>query len=173
MIYIIIIQMYSNNNNNSNKNMSRNSFQRTNKPAVAEEFSLNSVLFPELPDNNDKDSNDKNSNDKDSNSVINYKSILLMPVPENFIPFIRVKEKTDAELELAKKRIYHNDACKVIDIMSKKWLDFRLNYIEMWGEDEYERWYISLNDWDKAIFGEEEEEDDDYESTDDEENCDY
>ena len=162
----------SNSNNNNNRNMSRNSFQRTNKPAAVEEFSLKSVLFPELPelpDNNDKD----NSSVTSSINTINYKNMLLTPVLDNVNPFIRVKEKTETELEMEKKRAYHNEACKVIDIMSKKWLDFRLNYIEMWGEDEYERWYISLNDWDKAIFGEEEEEDDDYESTDDEENCDY
>ena len=77
---------------------------------------------------------------------------------------------------MEEKRAYHNEVCKVIDIMSKKWVDFRLKYIEMWGEDEYERWYIrwyiSLSDWDKAIFGEDDDESD-IESSEDEENCDY
>ena len=155
---------------NNNRNMSRNSFQRTNKPAV-EEFSLKSVLFPELPEL--PDNNDKDSSDTSSINIINYKSILLTQVPENFIPVVRIKEKTEYELEIEKKRAYHNEACKVIDEMSKKWLNFRLNYIEMWGEDEYERWYIPLSDWDKAIIGEEDDDDDDYESTEDEENCDY
>ena len=59
--------MYS--NNNSNRNMSRNSFQRNNKSAAVEEFSLKSVLFPELPDNNDKDSSSVTS----SINIINYK----------------------------------------------------------------------------------------------------
>ena len=166
--YSIITKMYSNNNNNNNnnKNMSRNSFQITKKPVV-EEFLLKSVLFPELPELHD-------NNKVSSINTINYKNALLEPVPENFIPIVRIKEKTEYELELAKKRVYHNEACKVIDEMSKKWLDFRLNYIEMWGEDEYERWYISLSDWDKAIFGEDEDDDnDDYESSGDEENCDY
>jgi len=158
--------------------MSRNSFQRTNKPAV-EEFSLKSVLFPELPDNNDKDSSDTSSLTSSVTSsltssvnIINYKSILLTQVPENFIPVVRIKEKTEYELEMEKKRAYHNEACKVIDMMSKKWLDFRLKYIEMWGEDEYERWYIPLSEWDRAIIGEDDDEDD-YESSIDEENCDY
>ena len=158
--------MYSNNNNNNNKNMSRNSFQITKKPVV-EEFLLKSVLFPELPELHD-------NNKVSSINTINYKNALLEPVPENFIPIVRIKVQTEYELELAKKRVYHNEACKVIDVMSKKWLDFRLNYIEMWSEDEYERWYISLSDWDKAIFGEDEDDDnDDYESSGDEENCDY
>ena len=77
---------------------------------------------------------------------------------------------------MEEKRAYHNEVCKVIDIMSKKWVDFRLKYIEMWGEDEYERWYIPLSDWDKAINGEDEDDDDgedDYVSSEDEENCDY
>ena len=160
--------MYSNNNNN--RNMSRNSFQITNKPA-AEEFSLKSVLFPELPelpDNNDKDSS------VTSSVTINYKSMLLTPVPENFVQVVRIKEKTEYELEVEKKRAYHNKACKVIDMMSKKWLDFRLKYIEMWGEDEYEKWYIPLSEWDKAIIGEDEyESESDIESSGDEENCDY
>jgi hypothetical protein len=98
--------------------------------------------------------------------------MLLTPVPENYVPVVRIKENTEYELELAKKIAYHNDACKVIDEMSKKWLDFRLNYIEMYGEDEYERWYIPLSDWDKAIFGEDDDESD-IESSEDEENCDY
>ena len=164
--YSIITKMYSNNNNNNNKNMSRNSFQITKKPVV-EEFLLKSVLFPELPELHD-------NNKVSSINTINYKNALLEPVPENFIPIVRIKVQTEYELELAKKRVYHNEACKVIDVMSKKWLDFRLNYIEMWSEDEYERWYISLSDWDKAIFGEDEDDDnDDYESSGDEENCDY
>ena len=160
---------------NNNKNMSRNSFQRTNRPAVVEEFSLKSVLFPELPDNNDKDNdNDTRSvtNSVTSVNTINYKSMLLTPVLDNVNPFIRVKEKTEYELELAKKRAYHIEACKVIDMMSKKWLDFRLNYIEMYGVDEYERWYIPLSEWDREII-EDDEDDDDYEISGDEENCDY
>ena len=167
--------------NNNNRNMSRNSFQRTNKPAV-EEFSLKSALFPELPelpnndsnDSNDNDSNDNDSNDNDSSvTIINYKSILLTPVPENFVQVVRIKEKTEYELKMEEKRAYHNEVCKVIDIMSKKWVDFRLKYIEMWSEDEYERWYIPLSEWDKAIIGEDDDDDDDYESSGDEENCDY
>ena len=162
--YSIITKMYSNNNNNNNKNMSRNSFQITKKPVV-EEFLLKSVLFPELPELHD-------NNKVSSINTINYKNALLEPVPENFIPIVRIKVQTEYELELAKKRVYHNEACKVIDVMSKKWLDFRLNYIEMWSEDEYERWYISLSDWDKAIL-DEDDDNDDYESSGDEENCDY
>ena len=149
---------------NNNKNMSRNSFQITKKPVV-EEFLLKSVLFPELPELHD-------NNKVSSINTINYKNALLEPVPENFIPIVRIKVQTEYELELAKKRVYHNEACKVIDVMSKKWLDFRLNYIEMWSEDEYERWYIPLSDWDKAIFGEDDDESD-IESSEDEENCDY
>ena len=168
--------MYS--NNNSNRNMSRNSFQRSNKPAAVEEFSLKSILFPELPELLDKDSNDTSSVSSVTNSVtsvtINYKSMLLTQVPENYVPVVRIKEKTEHELEIEKKRVYHNEACKVIDMMSKKWLDFRLNYIEMWGEDEYEKWYIPLSEWNKAIIGEYDDDDEsEIESSGDEENCDY
>ena len=169
------------NNNNNNRNMSRNSFQRTNKPAAVEEFSLKSILFPELPelpDNNDKDSSVTSSvTNSLTNSVtsvtINYKSMLLTQVPENYIPVVRIKEKTEYELEKEKKRAYHNKASKVIDMMSKKWLDFRLNYIEMWGEDEYEKWYIPLNEWNRAIIEEDEDDESEIESSGDEENCDY
>jgi hypothetical protein len=159
--------MYSNNTNN-NKNMPRNSFQRTNKAAAVEEFSLKSVLFPELPELSNIDTRSLTNN-----TNINYKSMLLTPVLDNVNPFIRVKEKTEYELEMEKKRAYHNEACKVIDIMSKKWLDFRLNYIEMYGVDEYERWYIPLSEWDREIIGDDEDDDDDDESSGDEENCDY
>jgi hypothetical protein len=165
-------------NNNNNRNMSRNSFQRSNKPAAVEEFSLKSILFPELPELLDKDSNDTSSVSSVTNSVnsvtINYKSMLLTQVPENYVPVVRIKEKTEHELEIEKKRAYHNKASKVIDMMNKKWLDFRLNYIEMWGEDEYEKWYIPLSEWNKAIIGEYDDDDEsEIESSGDEENCDY
>ena len=167
--------MYSNSNSNNNRNMSRNSFQRTNRHAVVEEFSLKSVLFPELPelpDNNDKDNSSVNSVNSVT-SFVNYKSMLLTPVLDNVNPFIRVKEKTETELEMEKKRAYHNEACKVIDMMSKQWLDFRLNYIEMYGVDEYEKWYIPLSEWDREIIGDDEDDDDDDEISGDEEKCDY
>ena len=48
--------------------------------------------------------------------------------------------------------------------MGDIWLTYRLNYIAMYGEDEYERWHISLHEWDKAINGEESESDDESEN---------
>ena len=99
---------------------------------------------------------------------ITYKNVLLEPVPEDYKPFVRIKVQTEYEIEIKKQIVYHNSAMHTINTMSDTWLTYRLNYIAMYGEDEYERWYILLKDWDKAINGEESESDDDLDSSDEE-----
>ena len=139
-------------------NKQRNTFQ-SRKEIVVEDFSLKTALFPELINTNI------------NNTVItsiSYKNILLEPVSENVKPFIRIKEVSDRELELKEKRDYQNKAIEVISKMAEEWLQKRLAYIDLYGEDEYERWYIPLKDWDKAINGEESESEDDLDSSDEE-----
>jgi hypothetical protein len=142
---------------NYNNRQNRNTFQSKKVVKEDTEFSLKSVLFPEI-------NGPISSLSVVAVNKINYKNALLEPVPEDYKPFVRIKDQSEYELEIKKQIAYHNSAMNTINIMNDTWLTYRLNYIAMYGEDEYERWHISLQDWDKAINGEESESDDESEN---------
>ena len=141
----------------NNNKQNRNTFQSSKSAVKVDGFSLTSNLFPELV-----------SSDSIKNEIttISYKSILLIPESEDFKPFVRIKEETEYEIELKKQIIYQNNANQQINIMNDRWIKFRMNYIEMYGEDAYEKWYIPLQDWEEKDETESESE---IESTDDDE----
>ena len=149
------------NNNNNKQNRQRNTFQSKKVVNENNEFSLKSILFPEI---NWPLSSSCISADTCNVNKITYKNVLLEPVPEDYKPFVRIKVQTEHEIEIKKHIAYHNSAIHTINIMGDIWLTYRLNYIAMYGEDEYERWHISLHEWDKAINGEESESDDESEN---------
>ena len=141
------------------KRQNKNAFQ--SQKVATNEFSIKSSLFPELLSDTIYDSNDSNK------VILNYKNILLKPVPEDFKPIVRIKKITEEEKELEEKIKYQNNAIKIIDIMCEGWLKKRLEYIELYGQDEYERWYIPLQDWEEKEDSESEDESD-IESSDEE-----
>ena len=100
-------------------------------------FSLDSTLFPEII-----------SNSKIVATTLNYKNSLL--VPESIVVAIPIvyKEKTAIQLKLEQTKSVN----KIINSMNDRWIIFRLNYIEMYGEDEYEKWYIPLQDWEEKEY---------------------
>ena len=134
----------------------KNAFQ--SKKVAINEFSLKSTLFPELINDTILDT-DTISDTNDSNKVIlNYKNILLKPIPEDFKPIVRIKKITEEEKELEDKIKYQNNAIKIIDKMCERWLKERLTYIELYGKDEYERCYIPLQDWEEKEESDSEDE---------------
>ena len=135
-----------------------NAFQSNKVPIVG--FSLNATLFPELL------TNETTISDK---VILNYKNISFKLVPEDFKPIVHIKEKTKEEYELEEKIKYQNNTIKIIDEMNKRWLKYRLYYIELYGEDEYEKWYIPLQDWEeKEVSDSEDESDSEIENSDEE-----
>ena len=147
--------------------MNRNkTFQTSKKVLIKEDFSLKSILFPELINTINTESETKSET---QTQTINYKNILLNPVSEDFKPFIHIKKITENELELKKKLDFKNETINIITKMSERWLQKRLDYIELYGEDEYERWYIPLHEWEEKNNSESESESEyDIESSDEE-----
>ena len=142
----------------NNKRMDRNIFQT--KKELVEEFSLKSTLFPELV----------TTNTNITSIHLNYKNSLLDNNVTEYNPIVHIYEKTDKEKELEQKKLFNISANKIIHIMNDRWSKYRLNYIKMYGEDEYEKWYIPLYEWEEKNNS---DSDIDSEVESDEENYDY
>ena len=124
-----------------------NSF--SNKKKVEASFSMNSIHFPELGSCSVKNGIETESKNymgaiqTQNNEVL----CIVNKVPEGCICYTLEKNNKitkrvgDARLSYFHDRQTVYDMNGVIDIMSSKWEKYRENYINLYGEDVYEKMY--------------------------------
>jgi len=123
-----------------------NSF--SNKKKAEASFSINSMNFPELDSRSVKNELViESKNYMDAIKMQNNETCIIDKVPDGCICYTLEKNNKitkrfgDASLSYFNGQSPVYDMNDVIDIMSSKWEKYRENYINLYGEDTYEKMY--------------------------------
>jgi hypothetical protein len=96
-------------------------------------------------------------NKQQSKQSLNFKQAILNKqneVQNRSVNKIRIEKNKIDENERAREESYYN-WLKTIDVLSKRWEKYKEDYIQIYGEDEYEKRYVIPNYW---VMPEDEEE---------------
>ena len=100
--------------------------------------------------------------DATQSKKLNYMDAVLKENPKRSIEQFQIEKNNIDEAEMERRNSYYA-WLKTTDALSKNWEKYKQNYIEIHGEDEYEKMYSIPNYW---VMPEDEEEN--YEESDSE-----
>lgn len=100
--------------------------------------------------------------DATQSKKLNYMDAVLKDTPKRSIEQFQIEKNKIDDAEMERRNSYYI-WLKTTDALSKNWEKYKQNYIEIYGEDEYEKMYSIPNYW---VMPEDEEEN--YEDSDSE-----